>query len=113
MNKDYSDKPEQEHASANFPAAEEMKPVNPVMKENVTYFMGLALLYSLCFAVAFYRNFMGITYPLITIATLAVCVLFLRKNQIPWQNSNWWYLGGSVLLGISTVLTASEFVIFF
>lgn len=113
MNKDYSDKPEQEHASANFPAAEEMKPVNPVMKENVTYFMELALLYSLCFAVAFYRNFMGITYPLITIATLAVCVLFLRKNQIPWQNSNWWYLGGSVLLGISTVLTASEFVIFF
>ena len=97
----------------NHALVQEVKPVNPIMKENVPYFTGLALIYSLCFAVAFYRNFMGITYPLITAVTLAVCILFLRKNQIPWQKSNWWYVGGSILLGVSTVFTANEFVIFF
>lgn len=92
---------------------QQRKPVNPVMKENTVYFLGLALLYSVCFAIAFYRNFIGITYPLITAVTLGVCVLFLKKSGILWKKSNWWYVGGSFLLGISTILTTSLFVVFF
>ncbi len=88
-------------------------PINPVMRDHVPYFMGISLLYALCFTIAFYKNFIGLTFPLITAATLAVCWMFLKKNEIPWHRSNWWYLGGSLLLGISTVLTANEFVIFF
>ena len=86
---------------------------NPVMKENAFYFLAMALVYGACFAVAFYRNFKGMAYPVIIMVTLAACGLFLKKCRVPWKKSNWWYVGGSMLLGISTVLTASGFVIFF
>lgn len=86
---------------------------NPIMRNSTPYFLGMALIYSLCFAFAFYRNFIGITYPLITAVTLGICILFLRKNEISWRKPNWWYLAGSILLGISTIFTTKGFVIFF
>ncbi len=92
-----------------FPSSQ----ANPVMQENALFFLGMAFLYSVCFAIAFYKNFIGITFPLITAVTLAVCGLFLKKNNIPWKKSNWWYLGGCMLLSVSTFLTTNNFVIFF
>lgn len=89
------------------------KPINPVLRDNTPYFLGMAAIYSICFAIAFYRNFVGITFPLITAATLVVCGLFLKKSKILWKKSNWWYVGGCLLLGISTFLTTNLFVIFF
>ena len=86
---------------------------SPVMRENALFFLIMALIYSVCFAAAFYRNYIGITFPLITAATLAVCGLFLKKNNIAWKNSNWCYLAGCMLLGVSTFLTTNIFVIFF
>lgn len=86
---------------------------NPVMRENAPYFLGISFIYGICFAVAFYRNFIGITFPLITAATLWVCGLFIKKNGMPWKKSNWLYAAASILLGISTVLTANGFVVFF
>lgn len=83
------------------------------MKNNAPFFLGLSLAYGVCFAIAFYKNFIGITYPFITAATLGACGLFLKKYGIPWKKSNWWYIGGAMLLGISTVLTTNGFVIFF
>ncbi len=83
------------------------------MKNNAPFFLGLSLGYGVCFAIAFYKNFIGITYPFITAATLGACGLFLKKYGIPWKKSNWWYIGGAMLLGISTVLTTNGFVIFF
>lgn len=83
------------------------------MRENAPYFLGLALIYSICFAVAFYRNYIGITFPLITAVTLAVCGLFLKKQGVAWKKSNWLYAGICLLLGISTFLTTNLFVIFF
>ncbi len=83
------------------------------MRRNAPYFLGMALIYSVCFATAFYRNYIGITFPLITAATLLVCWLFLKKNEIPWKKSNWLYIVTCMLLGITTVLTANVFVIFF
>ncbi len=91
----------------------EQKSINPIMRNHVPYFMGISLLYAVCFTIAFYKNFIGITFPIITAITLAVCCLFLKKNEISWNKSNWWYVAGSLLLGVSTVLTANEFVIFF
>lgn len=92
---------------------EQEKPINPVMIHNVPYFMGISFLYAVCFTIAFYKNFIGITFPFITAATLTVCCLFLKKNEIPWRRSNWWYIIPSLLLGVSTVLTANGFVLFF
>ena len=82
-------------------------------EENAPYYLGMALIYSVCFAAAFYRNYIGVTFPLITAATLAACVLFLRKKGIPWKKSNWLYAAACMLLGVSTVLTANIFVVFF
>lgn len=95
------------------PAAFQRKLPNPILKEHTPYFLGMAFLYGVCFVIAFYRNFIGVTYPLITAAALIVCGSFLKKNEIPWKKSNWWYVGGSILLGISTFLTTNAFVIFF
>ena len=89
------------------------KPINPVMRENTAFFLGMAVIYSICFAVTFYHSFVGIMFPLITAATLIVCGLFLKKANIVWKKSNWWYIGGCLLLGISNFLTTSIFVIFF
>lgn len=86
---------------------------NKVMREQAPFFLAMAFLYSICFAIAFYRNYNSITFPLITAATLAVCILFLKKNKIPWKKSNWWYLAGCMILGISTFLTENLFIIFF
>lgn len=86
---------------------------NNSMRGHAPYFLGMALIYSICFATAFYRNYIGITFPLITAVTLLLCGLFLKKNKIPWKKSNWLYIGTCLLLGISTVCTANVFVIFF
>ena len=83
------------------------------IEKDAPYFLGISLIYGICFAIAFYRNFIGITFPLITAATLWICGLFMKKNGIPWKKSNWLYAGASILLGISTALTANGFVIFF
>lgn len=56
------------------------------MKNNAPFFLGLSLGYGVCFAIAFYKNFIGITYPFITAATLGACGLFLKKYGIPWKN---------------------------
>lgn len=82
-------------------------------EEHAPYFLGMAAVYSICFTIAFYKNFIGLTFPLITAATLAVCVLFLKKNEIPLKKHSWLYIAGCLLLGISTVLTTNWFVIFF
>ena len=103
-----------EHPAENFNMViPPRKPVNPIMKDHAPYFLRLTFIYAICFAFSFYRNFIGITYPLITIVTLFVCGLFLKKNNILWKKQNWWYMIGCVLLGISTVFTTNIFVIFF
>lgn len=63
----------------------ETKGGNPVMRENTLYFLGMSLAFGACFAIAFYRNFVGIMYPLVAAAMLAACGLFLKKSGIPWK----------------------------
>lgn len=83
------------------------------MEQYTPYFLGMAVVYSICFAIAFYKNYIGITFPLITALTLAMCALYLKKNEVAWKKSSWLYAGACFLLGISTILTTSLFVIFF
>ncbi len=73
----------------------------------------MALLYGVCFAIAFYRNFIGLTFPVLTGITLLICGLFLKKNQIPWKRENGWYLTACLLLGVSTALTTNGIILFF
>ncbi|NBH13102.1 DUF4173 domain-containing protein [Lachnospiraceae bacterium] len=109
-----TDQRQREHFQDNSQTVQiKSRQTNPVMRKNARFFLIMALIYSVCFAAAFYRNYIGITFPLITAATLAVCGLFLKKNNIPWKNSNWCYLLGCILLGVSTFLTTNIFIIFF
>ncbi len=87
-------------------------PENSISR-NTPYFLGVAFVFSICFAVAFYRNFIGLTFPLITAVTLAACALFLKKEGVAWKRSNWLYAGICMLLGISVFITTNMFVIFF
>ena len=92
---------------------QKIKPENPVLQHNTPFFLITALLYSVCFTIAFYKNYVGLTFPLITIATLIVCGLFLKKSDIVWKIEHLYYIMPIVLLGISTMLTTNEFIVFF
>lgn len=89
------------------------KPENPVLEHNTVLFLTVSGVYAFGFVIAFFKNYAGLTFPLITIATLAVCGLFLKKSRMVWKKENWFYIVTVVLLGVSTMLTNSFFVIFF
>lgn len=92
---------------------QQIRPENPVLEHHTPFFLAAALIYSLCFAVAFYKNYAGLTFPVITIGTLIVCGLFLKKSGIAWKTENLYYVIPVILLGISTMLTTSPFILFF
>lgn len=89
------------------------RPENAVLEHNTGFFLIAALIYSVGFAVAFYKNYAGLTFPLITVGTLVICGLFLKKSGILWKTENLYYIVPIVLLGISTMLTTNLFTIFF
>ena len=95
-----------------YPAAMQ-KQTDPVLEQNTVYFLAASLIYGVCFAIAFYKNYVGVTFPLIVAATVAVCVLFLRKARIAWRKENIYYMAPILLLGLSTALTDSYFLVFF
>lgn len=86
---------------------------NPVLEHNTIYFLTAALIYSVCFTIAFYKNYASVTFPLIIVGTLFLCGLFLKKSGIVWKTQNLYYVIPIVLLGISTMLTTNLFTIFF
>ena len=85
----------------------------PVLKEHVIYFFTACILYAILFAIAFYRNYLGITFPIITMATIVLCLLFLKKAQIPVKKRSLTYAAAAMLLGISNFLTANSIIVFF
>lgn len=89
------------------------RPENAVLEHNTGFFLIAALIYSVGFAVAFYKNYASLTFPLITVGTLIICGLFLKKSGILWKTENLYYIVPIVLLGISTMLTTNLFTIFF
>ncbi|MEG2094273.1 MAG: DUF4173 domain-containing protein [Lachnospiraceae bacterium] len=91
----------------------DIKKENYVLENKPFCFIGICILYAVFFTISFFKNFEGITYPLITVVTIGICGLFLKKSNIPWKSSSWYCIIGAVLLGISTVLTTNGFVLFF
>lgn len=89
------------------------KQKSSVLEQNTIFFLRVALLYGICFAIAFYKNYVGITFPIITIVTLVGCGLFLKKSEIAWKAQNLFFVISIILLGISTMLTTNTFIVFF
>lgn len=83
------------------------------MRGNYGYFAGLCLLYGIIFAFCLYKNPNGITWPLLVCATMGISYLLLKKIGFGVKKGTAAYAVGMVLLGVSTAMTCSGFLVFF
>lgn len=83
------------------------------LEENYIFTGGLCGLYGIFFTFCLYQNLSGITFPFIVAGTILTTVLFLKRMGSTIKKKFIIYAAGMMLLGISTVLTSSEFFHFF
>lgn len=81
--------------------------------ENNRYFAGISVIYGLLFTVFCYKNLNGITFVLHTAMTVGTAILFFKKLGMSCNREFFPYGAGIILLGISTVLTDSGFLVVF
>ena len=70
------------------------------------------VVYALVYTLFLYHNMSGITMPLMVIATIIFCKVCMKKMNVAWKQSNRIYVAGMLLLGISSFLTGSGFIVF-
>lgn len=73
----------------------------------------MSLLYGILFTFCMYQNPNGITFPILIFLTIMFAVQYVKKIGFPIKKDIWIYGAGMVLLGISSFLTASGFLVFF
>lgn len=98
---------------AAVPGRIEDPPLVRRLREDYGYFGGLCLLYGVLFAFCLYRNPNGITYPILVFATIGISYRMLRKIGFVIKKDTTAYVAGMLLLGISTAMTCSGFLVFF
>lgn len=81
--------------------------------QNFAFFGGMSLLYGILFTVCMYQNPNGITFPIIVLITIVFSILYVKKIGQCIRKDMWLYAAGMMLLGISSCLTSSSFLIFF
>lgn len=91
----------------------EERPLISKMRENFLFFSGMSFLYGILFTFCMYQNVNGITFPFIVLITIVFGVKYIKKIGFQIQKDTWLYVGGMLLLGISSSMTASGFFIFF
>lgn len=84
-----------------------------MMKEQFGWYAGLSGLFGLIYTFFLYDNPAGATFPLFAIVLIIFSLLFLRKNGVGIKHFSFVYFVGIFLLGVSTCLTANEFIHFF
>lgn len=89
------------------------RPLIEKMKENYFYFGGISLIYGILFTFCLYKNFSGITVPVLVIATISVFYLFMKKIGFTIQKGSKRYMIGMILLGLANCFTTNTFFIFF
>ena len=88
-------------------------PLEKKLWESYKYFGGLCMLYGGAFAFCLYRNPNGITYPVLVLVTIVISFMMLKKVGCMVKKDSRKYLAGMILLGISTAMTQSWFLVFF
>lgn len=83
------------------------------LRGNYGYVAGMCLLYGVLFAFCGYKNPNGITWPLLVCATIWIAYLLLKKIGFGVKKGTAAYAVGMVLLGVSTAMTCSGFLVFF
>ncbi len=83
------------------------------LRENYGYVSGLCLLYGVIFAFCRYENPNGITEPVLMCAMMGISYLLLKRIGVEVKKKTAAYAAGIALLGISTAMTCSGFLVFF
>ncbi len=83
------------------------------LRENYGYVSGLCLLYGVIFAFCRYENPNGLTEPVLMCAMIGISYLLLKRIGVEVKKKTAAYAVGMVLLGISTAMTCSGFLVFF
>lgn len=83
------------------------------LRENYGYVSGLCLLYGVIFAFCRYENPNGITEPVLMCAMIGISYLLLKRIGIEVKKKTAAYAVGMALLGVSTAMTCSGFLVFF
>ncbi len=88
-------------------------PLVKMLRENYGYAARLCLLYGVIFAFCRYENPNGITEPLLMCAMMGISYLLIKRIGVEVKKGTAVYAAGMVLLGISTAMTCSGFLVFF
>lgn len=91
----------------------EEPPLLKRLRENYGYAAGLCLLYGVIFAFCRYKNPNGITEPFLMCAMAGISYLCLKRLGVKVKKNTAPYAAGMALLGISTAMTCSGFLVFF
>lgn len=83
------------------------------VKENFWFFGPLSLMYGILFTLCMYENLNGITFPILVLITIIFALQYVKKVGITLREDTWVYAVGMLLLGVSSFMTANEFLIFF
>ena len=83
------------------------------LRENYGYVSGLCLLYGVIFAFCRYENPNGITEPVLMCAMIGISYLLLKRIGVEVKKKTAAYAVGMALLGVSTAMTCSGFLVFF
>ncbi|MCI5856818.1 MAG: DUF4173 domain-containing protein [Agathobacter sp.] len=70
------------------------------------------VVYALVYTLFLYHNMSGITMPFMVIATIIYCRTCMGRMNVAWKKSNNMYVAGMLLLGVSSFLTGSGFIVF-
>lgn len=71
------------------------------------------LLYGILFIISLYKGFYGISMPVLCLATIIGLYFIMKKLGIASKKTDWFYMTGIELLGISCFLTGDMTLVFF
>ena len=91
----------------------EESPLVQRIRGNYGYIAGMCLAYGILFAFCQYKNPNGITWPILVCATIGIAYLLLKKVGVKVKKGTTVYVVGMALLGVSTTLSCSGFLVFF
>ena len=86
----------------------EEAPLLRKVRSNFRIFGGISLIFGVFFAFCFYETFIGVNVFFFTIVMVVLLHLVMKNLQLPIKNGTKAYYTGVLLLGASSMFTASE-----
>lgn len=90
----------------------EESPVLSKVRQKFGLFGGISLLFGIIFAILFYKTGVGLNICLFTLFMITILIIVMNKLALTIKKGTVVYYAGAALLGLSTMLTASEILKF-